>query len=508
MRYPSKILVILFLLSSLGLEAQTDITIRRKDFKVEKSGFDAAWKHVSDGDSYYSQRGIMFGKAFNEYLKASEYNNSNPELNYKLGVSALFSDNKERASEFFNKSIQLKSNVSEDILFLTGRSLQYSGSFSKAAEMYKNYLNSGVKNSDPNITLAYKYIDECNSASVLTADTLRIEISNAGPNINSTADDYSELITSDGTGIYFASRRQQPKSKSYYSDSKFDENIYLSNRSGDSWEPANFAGKSITTHYCEAPLYINKSNDSLFIYAGYENKGDIKVTVKKKGIWRAPREINLGINSKGTETSFTIAPSGNEIYFVTGNGKDNLGGKDIYFIKKINHRKWSAPKNSGPVINTLYDEESVRFSASGDTLWFSSKGHNSIGGFDIFYSVRNRAGDWDSVRNYGYPVNTPWDDSFYFPSPVDDSSFYFSSNRAGGSGGLDIYMARILPPEPVAVSDTVSEPVENITAPAAMPVAEPVPVPVDVTIPESEQSMNLIGKVKDSETGEPLHARH
>ena len=69
--------------------------------------------------------------------------------------------------------------------------------------------------------------------------------------------------------------------------------------------------------------------------------------------------------------------------------KKSLGGKDIYFIKKISKRKWSKPQNAGPAINTAYDEESVRFSRSGDTLWFSSKGHNSIGGFDIFYSVKD-----------------------------------------------------------------------------------------------------------------------
>ena len=98
--------------------------------------------------------------------------------------------------------------------------------------------------------------------------------------------------------------------------------------------------------------------------------------------------------------------------------------------------RWSKPQNAGTMINTIYDEESVRFSKTGDTLWFSSKGHNSIGGFDIFYAVKNKSGAWDTVKNYGYPVNTPWDELFYYPSPVDDSSFYFVSNRSGGIGGL------------------------------------------------------------------------
>ena len=172
-------------------------------------------------------------------------------------------------------------------------------------------------------------------------------------------------------------------------------------------------------------------------------------------------------------------------------------------------RKWSKPQNAGPVINTVYDEESVRFSKTGDTLWFSSKGHNSIGGFDIFYSVKNQAGECDTVKNYGYPVNTPWDEIFYYPSPVDDSAFYFVSNRSGGFGGLDIYHGRILPPEPVVVivppappkpdtviiRDTVVV-VKEVAPPPEAPVVQPEPV-----------VLYLIGKVKDSETGEPVMAK-
>ena len=116
------------------------------------------------------------------------------------------------------------------------------------------------------------------------------------------------------------------------------------------------------------------------------------------------------------------------------------------------------------LVNSTNDEEGVRFSSDGDTLWFSSKGHSSIGGYDIFYSVRGTKG-WGPAVNYGYPVNTAWDELFYFPSPVNDSLFYFASNRSGGFGGTDIYEGRILPeekipvlppkPEPVIIRDTV-----------------------------------------------------
>ncbi|MCK7536389.1 MAG: hypothetical protein MZV63_38125 [Marinilabiliales bacterium] len=108
----------------------------------------------------------------------------------------------------------------------------------------------------------------------------------------------------------------------------------------------------------------------------------------------------------------------------------------------------------------VYDEEAVSLSVSGDTLFFSSNGHNTIGGFDIFYSVRNSSGTWGGAKNYGYPLNTPYDELFYCPSVTADSTFFFVSNRSNGYGGLDIYEARILPPEPEPVL-IVPEPVKE-----------------------------------------------
>ncbi|MGC1391874.1 MAG: OmpA family protein [Bacteroidales bacterium] len=496
-------LVAIFLLCSLTLDAQTDVSIRRKDFKINKQGFSEAWKHIADGDVYYSEKGIWYNDAYCEYLQALIYNNSNAELNYKTGVSALFSDKKEEAAGFFLKAIELKKDVAEDVLLLTGRSLQYAGRFSEAIEKFTGYLASPGKKSQKNTLLARESIQECNSALLVTKDTLRISINNLGPNINSNSDDYSEVLTSDGKTIYFASRREIPKSGKRHPDTKFDENIFVSSLVNGSWLPATSAGNKLTTKYCEAPLYINSANNMLYVYTGYSNKGDIRVSVNKKGVWKTPGSIPYKINTRGSETSFTFSPSGDEIYYVSDHGKDNIGGKDIYFIKKINDRKWSKPQNAGRVINTIYDEEAVRFSKTGDTLFFASKGHNSIGGFDIFYSIKNKSGMWDTVRNIGYPVNTPWDEIFYYPSPVDDSSFYFVSNRSGGIGGLDIYQGKILPPKPVIVTPPPPKRDTVIIRDTILVIKQVAPQPVV----QQDRGVYLIGKVEDSEKSEPVLAK-
>jgi tetratricopeptide (TPR) repeat protein len=379
-----------------------NVSVSRKDFKTGKPGSSEAWKHVVNGDAYYGEKGIWYNDAYNEYLQALVYNNSNAELNYKAGVSALYSDKKEEAAGFLLKAIELKKNVADDVLLLTGRALQYSGRYSEAIEKFTAYLSSPGKKNQKNILLAREYIQECSSAVLVTKDTVRVSIENLGPNINSVSDEYSEILTYDGKTMYFASRRQLPKSGNRHPDTKFDENIFVSHLADGAWIPAISAGNNLTTKLSESPLYINTSNDILYVYTGYSGNGDIKMSMRKKGVWKTPEKIPFSINTRGSETSFTISPSGDEIYYLSDNSKDNIGGKDVYFIKKINTRKWSKPQNAGRIINTIYDEESVRFSKTGDTLWFCSKGHNSIGGFDIFYSIRNKNGAWDTVKNIGY----------------------------------------------------------------------------------------------------------
>jgi len=418
---------------------QSEVKISKQEFKTDKPGFDGAWKHIKDGDSFYSRGGVWYTNAMNEYIAANIYNNKNAELNYKLGVSCLKSDNKELASEYLLKAYSLKADVADDILLVTGRALQYAGQFKMAGEKINEWLALESYKKPADISLANRYLAECTSAQTIMSDSLGIEIRNLGASINSAADEYSEVVSHDGEKMYFASRRAiTADSKNYYSDTKFDENIFRSDFENGKWSISQPAGKKLKTEFCETPLDIDATGTILYIYAGYEGNGDIRVSEFKKGEWRSPEPESFGINSQDPETSFSISPSGKEIAFISDRGKKGAGGKDIWFIYKKD-RKWSKPVNAGVNINSNFDEESVRFSRGGDTLWFSSTGHNPVGGYDIFLSTRIKGGAWSPAINAGYPVNTQWDEFFYYPSPLSDGLFYFVSNRSGGFGGLDIY---------------------------------------------------------------------
>ncbi|NLA49655.1 MAG: OmpA family protein [Bacteroidales bacterium] len=512
----------LLLLNILYAGAQTNVRIRKKDYKTAREGFKEAWAHVSEGNNYFRERSVWYGSAYEEYRKAMAYNANNAELNYKTGVAALYSDNKDAAAPFLLKALELKNDLTDDILLMTGRALQYSGNLGEAINMFNDYLNSTAKKTRGNVSDALKYVDECNSALKLLKDTLNVEIRNAGTNINSFADDYSPVFSADFNTLYFASRREIKRSGISLTDGKYDENIFYSTRVHDEWNVASPLTGSVNTVYCESPLYLDESGTELYIYTGYLNGGDIKLSKRKNGIWTKPASIPFGINSRGAETSFTFSPSGDEIWFVTDKGKNSIGGKDIYFIRKKPGNKWSKPENAGPNINTPHDEESVSFSETGDTLWFASKGHDSMGGFDIFYSVRDQEGKWSKAVNCGYPVNTPWNDLFYVPDKSTKNVFYLVSDRKGTLGGLDIFHGhkKVLQaaeePEPVPVTapDTVVQKIivelqpvrpDTIIVKDTLVVIKEVPsMPAEAV---KETFFYLSGTVRDSESGDPVLAR-
>jgi outer membrane protein OmpA-like peptidoglycan-associated protein len=132
---------------------------------------------------------------------------------------------------------------------------------------------------------------------------------------------------------------------------------------------------------------------------------------------------------------------------------------DIWKTEMISEGLFSDPENLGNVINTPFDELSPFIHFDQKTLYFSSNGHLGLGGRDLFYSKLLPDGAWDIPVNLGYPINSYQDDSGIFINAQGNVA-YFSSNRAGGFGGLDIYCFELdesLRPEPVLFTEQITE---------------------------------------------------
>lgn len=421
--------------------AQNEVRVRRSEFKVKSDSFGIVYKHLKKGNSWVKRGkgGIPF--ALEQYLLAYRYNPTNPELNYKIGTAYLRSYPKEKSLGYLKAAYDKKPTMTNEFLLLLARAYQYNMKFDTAIERYDTYYKSLRKRQQKKYAGPInKFKEECKSGQELVKNPKRAVIRNLGENINSAYDDYNALTLSDSI-LYFTSRRpsgkrDKPNKETYM----FDEDIYISQILDNEWQKATYLeDDEFNSRHNEDIVWVSEDGKTRYLYDGYIGAGDILVSYFKKGSWATPKKISRKFRDKdAVESSASITRDGNTIYFVSDRNDETFGGKDIYISRKNQKGKWENPQNIGSVINTKYDEEWVYISPDDKVLFFSSKGHNTMGGYDIFRAERDAGGKWISPENIGYPVNTPDDELFYRPAE-NERSAYFADRRADTRGGFDIY---------------------------------------------------------------------
>ena len=119
---------------------------------------------------------------------------------------------------------------------------------------------------------------------------------------------------------------------------------------------------------------------------------------------------------------------GDYLYFAS-HSKNSKQDLDIYKVKRLTADNYSQPEPLSAVINTPYNEEYPFYDVTTGTLFFSSKGHNTTGGYDIFRSRFDSATmEWITPERLPFPINTPFDD-FLYTLTKDNSGAIFLSNR-------------------------------------------------------------------------------
>jgi len=403
-------LLIFISLLVTGLQGQEIVEIRKKDFRKgteQTEGFREAWKSIREGDKYYEEGAGTFSIARDHYLFAHQYNSEHPGLNYRIGVCFLLGDDAFRAIDYFLAAYDADQEITGDIKLMIGRSYHMVEKFDKAKQYYMEYRQDLVPGEDivQEVNRIDKLIMECEYGKDLSANPRRVIIQNLGETVNSPFDDYNPRFADSDTALFFTSRRpfgKKPGRSEF--DNKFFENIFISPLEN---------GKSFLSAYAPGKPF-------------------------EKGKWRKPKRFSKKIESDEEETTVAMTPDGQTLYYVSANPELTTGGKDILVVRKNEKGKWGDPENVGGLINTIYDEEGVFLSDDGQVMYFASKGHNSMGGFDVFKSVMGEDGRWEAPENIGYPVNTPNDEVFYV---TDKEGFYgfYATQREGGWGGRDIY---------------------------------------------------------------------
>lgn len=388
---------------------------------------------------------------------------TNFNLNYKVGVCYIHSTNdKNKALKYLVTAVQNTSSnynpfsTSEKkapakSYFYLARAYHISYEIDAAILNYNTFKDK-VSKKHYLFKEADHHIEQCRNAKIAMANPENVEIKNLGRNINSSAADYSPVVSIDESTLYFTSRRVRKDSSNYYikdiNDGDHYEDIYVSHNYDGYWEEPTLL--SLNTEDHEATLNIAADGQTLFIF----KNGDIYISKYEAEDWSFPIRLSGNINKEESrETHAHVSPDGDILYFVSDR-KGGLGGLDIYKSKKLPTGEWAEAQNMGDIINTEYDEEGIFVHPDGKTIYFSSKGHKSIGGYDVFYSEMDDSGNWSIPKNMGYPINST-DDDIFFVTSADGKRGYYSSFQEKGYGEKDIYM--------ISLEDADAKPVTLLT---------------------------------------------
>ncbi|WP_164977382.1 PD40 domain-containing protein [Ancylomarina salipaludis] len=374
----------------------------------------------------------------------------NAELNNMLGVCYFnLESEKEKSTEYLEKAIRYtksKNNIPLDYYYNLGKSYHINYQFSKAIRTFNNLLNLIPREDEVYVAEIEHEIEICRNAIQFTEHPVNIKVENLGHLINTEYSEHSPGVTADETTMVFTSRRNGTGSK-VDKDGQFFEDIYISHQVDGVWsEPKGISVLNTKDH--DASISISADGQEIYVYkAGYYNNnesngGDIYVSKLNGENWSRPQKLNSEINSPSKESHISISADGETIYF-SSNRPGGYGKMDIYSVKKLPNGQWGPAQNLGPIINTIYDDEAPFIHHDGKTLYFSSKGHKTMGGFDIFKSSFEN-GRWNEPVNIGFPINSTKEDIYFTPTP-DGKRAYMASYRKGSYGRTDIF--RILTPE-------------------------------------------------------------
>jgi outer membrane protein OmpA-like peptidoglycan-associated protein len=374
-----------------------------------------------------------YREALNEYLAAIKLGDASPSTYYNTGVCYLNmpnTDDQIKAKAYFEQALKKKDNsVSDQIYYELGQVYHKDLEVSRALEMFRKY-KSFLNPRDPRLRDVEEQIRICDNASILLSNPRNnIIIRNLGEQINTPAIEYNPVVSADESVLAFTRLSRSGNSSS--------EEIFITHKKSFEKEWPVPSQIHIETKQNVGTAGISPDGESMLIFiGGMNNTGNLYSIQRTLNGWSNPVTLGSQINSAHLESTASITPDGKTIYFAS-NRPGGYGGMDIYKIEKDERGNWGHPKNLGPTINTKYDEDAPFIHPDQRTLFFTSNGHNTMGGQDIF-RTRLENGVWGQPENMGFPINTPSNDS-YFTLTADGRKGYFSSDRAGGYGGHDIY---------------------------------------------------------------------
>jgi tetratricopeptide (TPR) repeat protein len=380
------------------------------------------------------------------YQSLLKINPTNSNIKYRLGQCYLNSPGeKDKAIGYLEDAVKnINPNYKQgkhketgapyDALYYLANAYRINNQLDKAIETYQLFKqNLDTKIYNPEVV--EEQIQSCLHAKELMKTPLYVKEINLGSNINDNKSEFNPVISDDETMMVYA------QSQAFY------DAILYSTKSNGGWSGPLNMNEALKVDRDLYPTSISKDGKTLYLYSSADYDGIIYSSTFENGTWGPLVKLNDNINTKYWESHATISHDNKKLYFTSNRKtKTSLGGLDIYVSTRDSTGDWGPPVNLGPVINTPYHEETPFLSKDDKTLFFSSRGHYNMGGYDIFYSTMLENGEWSVPLNAGYPLNSTDDDVFF--KPINEGyEGYLAKYEPGNFGEQDIYRMEIFSDE-------------------------------------------------------------
>ncbi len=380
-----------------------------------------------------------FPDALTNYIQLIDKYPDNANLNYRLGLCYLnIQGGKDKAIPYFEKATNNLTNrykegdfreekAPYDTWFYLARAYQIHNETSKAKQTYEKYLNFLDPGDTLNINFVKRQIESCNNAEKLKQNKVYFDSYNLGQNINNSYANFYPEISQDGNTIVFMTSQ------------KFYDAILYSQKVDGEWTVPVNLNPQIKS---DGDIYVSSlsaDGKKLYLTKNDNFNSDLYVSYFNDSVWSEIVKLNKNINTKYWESHASESPDGSTLYFSSSRTK-GYGGLDIYKSEKNSLTgDWDNAVNIGPVVNTHFNEDCPFLTGDGKRLYFSSQGHENLGGFDIFYTEKSVSDNWTKPVNIGYPINSTDDDIFFSPHNNGTGAYYSIFGKKDSYGGKDIY---------------------------------------------------------------------
>lgn len=357
-------------------------------------------------------------------------------------LAMLYSNNRyyEEAKACFEKAFakDIQGNRKGYYLMNYARSLAGSGDFNGALQAIDSFLalphgnNSDIINTANQNRKSYLFAVEY--AKKYPNTVFQTKPRNLGTHINTAVSEYYPSIPMIDSQTFYFTRRtgidQEDVFTSKFKDSIFSLAVQLAS-------PINLYPK-------KGAINISQDGKHLLFAANIPGQGyggfDIYECLLTDSGWSTPQNLGPYVNTASWESSPSISPDNNTLYF-SSQRPGGFGGEDIY-VSQLKDGVWGPAKNMGGKINTGGNEWAPFLHPDNNTLYFTSDGLPGYGSADIFVTKRDSTGNWTTPINLGYPINTIDHEGSFFATSQGDQA-YFTTDRIPSQGLLDLFQVQL-----------------------------------------------------------------